>query len=86
MSDTQQQPRERLEDFSKEELVRIVRRSQFIREQQNQRMSGLLGENLELLAIIQELQADLDAVRGSSNGEVVKGEVLHPTPPVDLAS
>jgi transcription elongation GreA/GreB family factor len=73
MSDTQQR---QYEDLSQEELVRLVKRSQFVREQQNQRMIGILSENLELLAIIQELQADLAAARADSNGEVPHPEVL----------
>ena len=48
----------------------MVRRGQFVRDQLNQRMTSLLGENLELLAIIQELQNDAKTTRNASNGEV----------------
>jgi DNA anti-recombination protein RmuC len=58
MSDTQQ-----LEQFSQEELVRIVKRDRFVKEQLNTRITALLVENLELLAIVQELQGDNQALQ-----------------------
>jgi len=83
MSDTQQQQpqQQSLEDFSKEELIRIIKRSQFVKEQMNQRITALLGENLELLAIVQELQGDAQQMRALSNGEVP-----HPEVPTDVTS
>ena len=74
MSDTQGQ--QQLEDFSKEDLIRIVKRSQFVREQMTQRITALLGENLELLAYVQELQNDAQQSRPEANGEVPHPEVL----------
>jgi hypothetical protein len=73
VSDTQQQ---QLEDFSKEDLIRFIKRGQFVKDQMSQRIITLLGENLELLAIVQELQADAQQVRPESNGEVPHPEVL----------
>lgn len=58
MSDTQA-----LESFTQEELVRMVRRDRFVKDQQSERIKMLLAENLEMLAIIQELQGELAAVR-----------------------
>lgn len=75
MSDTPAaQPQ--LEDFSKEDLIRIVKRNQFVRDHMNQRITALLGENLELLAIVQELQGDNQQLKAVSNGEVLHPEVL----------
>lgn len=76
MSDTQQEQQPRLEDFTKEELIRIIKRNQFVKEQMNQRITGLLSENLELLAIVQELQGDVSTLRGNTNGEVSHPEIL----------
>jgi hypothetical protein len=81
MSDTQQQEQPKLEDFSKEDLIRIVKRGQFVKEQMSQRIIALLSENLELLAIVQELQGDATVVRAQSNGEVP-----HPGVPADVTS
>lgn len=76
MSDTTPAQPQQLEDFTPEELIRIIKRNQFVRDQMNQRITALLGENLELLAIVQELQADNQQLRVISNGEVSHPEVL----------
>jgi hypothetical protein len=76
MSDTQ------LDEFSKDDLVRIVKRNQFVKEQMSQRITALVGENLELLAIVQEQQTDLAALRERESvfsAHLGNGEV--PTPP-----
>lgn len=78
MTDTQQ-------DFTYEELVRLTRRDRFVKDQLSQRVMVLLRENLDLVAVVQELQTDLAAANArlaeltaTSNGEVEM--------PVDVAS
>ena len=65
------------EGFSREDLLKILQRDRFVKEQLASRVANLVHENIELMGIIQELQADIAQLRQSSNGEV--------TTPVDTA-
>ena len=69
-----------IEDLSREDLIRILQRSNFVKEQMAGRLAAMTQENLELLAIIQELQEGQQS-RSASNGDV-------PTPqvPADVTS
>ena len=70
-----------IEDLSQEDLIRILQRDRFVKEQMAGRLAAMTQENLELLAIIQELQGERQQTLSASNGEV-------PTPqvPADVTS
>lgn len=74
----------RPEDLTKEDLIRVTIRDRYTKGEMAARIGALVQENLDLLAIIQELQQDLVDVRASeamlfaantastpTNGEVV---------------
>ena len=52
-----------LDDLSREDMAKVIMRDRFVKEQQGLRITALLSENLEMLAIVQELQADLADAR-----------------------
>ena len=52
-----------IEDLSREDLLRVIQRDRFVKEQLSVRVAGLVHENLELTAIIQELQGTLNELR-----------------------
>ena len=72
-------PPTNIDDLTREDLVRVVQRDRFIKEQLSARIASVMHENVELVAIIQELQQDLGSLREgqatlmsdmASNGEV----------------
>jgi uncharacterized coiled-coil DUF342 family protein len=68
------------QQLSQEDLVKLLKRERFVREQLNNRVAALLGENLELLAVVQELTAEVQELRAARDGEV------HPEILTDLSS
>jgi hypothetical protein len=62
-----------IDDLSREDLLRILNRDRFVKEQLSARVANLMHENLELLAIIQESRSS-------------DGEVPTPEPVVDVTS
>ena len=71
MSDTE----DPLASLSREDLIHLLKRDQFVKEQLGARIGALWKENTELLAVVQELQAERQAV-----------EVPHPEVPTDVTS
>lgn len=65
MSDTQQQ----LDSLSREDLLKIVQRDNFVKDQLSARVAALMRENLELIALIQDQQQNTPDP--TNNGEVV---------------
>jgi PP-loop superfamily ATP-utilizing enzyme len=55
-----------IEEFSREDLLRILHRDRFVKEQLSGRVASLMHENLELMAIVQELQQTLVDLRESA--------------------
>lgn len=47
-----------LEDLSREDLLRVLARDRFVKEQLAGRIAGLIAENTELLGVIQELSSN----------------------------
>ena len=70
-----------IEDLSREDLLRILNRDRFVKEQMSARIGSLIHENIELLGIIQELQGSVSQVQAASNGEVTT-----PVPSADVTS
>ena len=66
-----------IDDLSREDLLKLLQRAQFVKDQQAQRIGALLTENLELMAVLQEMQQPSVA-----NGD----EVPTPEEPGDVAS
>ena len=56
-----------VEDLTAEQMVQVIKRDRFIKEQLSARVAALLSENVELLAIIQEQNAMLQPI--PSNGD-----------------
>jgi hypothetical protein len=59
-----------IEDLSREDLLRVLARDRFVKEQMANRIAALVHENIELVAIVNETQAALGQLRGQANGEV----------------
>lgn len=45
-----------LEDLSREDLLKIMARDRFVKEQMSARFGALMLENTELIGLVQELQ------------------------------
>lgn len=58
-----------LEDLSREDLLKIMQRDRFVKEQLAQRLGAVMAENVELLGLVQELQAELSEATKSSPAE-----------------
>jgi hypothetical protein len=60
------------DNLTRDDLVKILLRDRFVKAELTSRVAGLVRENLELTAIIQELQGDLGEARQAiqTNGEV----------------
>lgn len=54
-----------LDDLSRDDMIKVLQRDRFVKEQQGARIAALLQENLELTAIIQEMQGELGELRQS---------------------
>ena len=54
------------EELSREDLLRILTRDRFVKEQLSSRVASLMHENLELMAIVQELQGTLQDLQSSA--------------------
>lgn len=52
------------DDFTINEMQRMHNRDVFVKHQLSGRVAALVMENMELMAIIEELQRDLTEVRG----------------------
>lgn len=52
-----------IDNLSREDLVRIVRRDQAVKAEQSARLGGLMTENLELLVVINEQGAEIGQLR-----------------------
>ena len=63
-----------IEDLPREDLLRVMQRDRFVKEQMANRIAALIHENIELVGLVNEGQAELRELRGQANGEV-------PTPP-----
>jgi hypothetical protein len=58
-----------VEDLTAEQMVQVIKRDRFIKEQLSARIAALTSENVELLAIIQEQHAMLQPVPVNGDGE-----------------
>ena len=65
-----------MEEFSREDLLRVLQRDRYVKEQLAARVGSLMHENLELMGIVQELQRDLAALQEGQ--ATLNGEVLTP--------
>ena len=59
-----------IEDLSREDLIRVMHRDRFVKEQMANRIAALVHENIELVGLVNETQAELRDLRTQSNGEV----------------
>ena len=59
-----------IEDLSREDLLRVMQRDRFVKEQMANRIAALVHENIELVGLVNETQAEIRELRGQSNGEV----------------
>ena len=57
-----------IEEFNREDLLRIIKRDQLVKDSLSQRIAGLIRENIELLALLQEAQGDAAAHDAAHNG------------------
>src|SRR5262245_8394854 len=73
-------------ELSYDDLMKIVKRNHYVRDQLVQRVSVLLAENLELTAIIQEMQEALATTQlvADRNGDATN--IPNPGMPADVAS
>lgn len=69
-----------VDGFSREELMRLLKRSNFVKEQLSSRLGSVVSENLELMGVIQELQIELQEARMPAE------EVPHPEVLADVTS
>lgn len=65
-----------VEGLSREELIRLLKRSNFVKDQLSSRLGSVVSENLELMGVIQELQIELQEARMPPAEEVPHPEVL----------
>jgi hypothetical protein len=52
-----------LEDLDFDQLRRVVARSRMVKELMSHRLTALIAENAELMAVVQELQVELAMLR-----------------------
>lgn len=62
-----QQP-DPLENLSRDDLLRVCRRDRWVKEMLSARLSSLVAENVELLAIVRDLQTEMSQI--PQNGDV----------------
>lgn len=58
-----------VEDLSREDLVRIVLRDQGVKRELHGRIGALMGENVELLIVINELQQANQALQPNPSAD-----------------
>jgi hypothetical protein len=77
-----------INELTREDLLRVVQRDRFVKGEMASRIAALVQENLDLVAIVQELQQDLADVRQSeamlfaantTNGDQEEQPSLFPT-------
>jgi hypothetical protein len=73
-----------VEDLSREDLLRILQRDRFVKEQLASRIGSLMHENVELLGVIQELQASQASAPMTAPHE--PRDIPHPDPSGDVTS
>jgi hypothetical protein len=61
-----------IEDLSREDLIKLLRRDADVKQQLHFRIGGLMGENVELLCALQELQAEMIELRGQLEAATVE--------------
>jgi hypothetical protein len=54
-----------INELTREDLVRVVQRDRYVKGEMASRIAALVQENLDLVAIVHELQQDLADVRQS---------------------
>ena len=64
-----------LEQLSHADLMSVVTRDRFVKEQLTGRVANLVQENLELLALVQQLQREVQQLRQSSVDPRLNGPV-----------
>ena len=52
-----------IEDLSREDLLKILERDRFVKEQLAFRIANLTSENVEMLGLVQEMQHELVELR-----------------------
>lgn len=52
-----------IDDLSRDDLVKVLTRDRFVKEQLTQRVAALTAENVELYGLLRELEAELAAAR-----------------------
>jgi hypothetical protein len=73
-----------IDDLTREDLLAMFRRERFVRAQLEQRVGSLIGENTEMIGVIQDLQNELAVHRhGHAHGPEANGEVA--TAPAEVA-
>jgi cell division protein FtsB len=55
-----------VEELSREDLIAVMHRDRLVKAELSQRVGALVAENVELFALVRELQGELDAVRQSA--------------------
>src|SRR5262245_28468757 len=58
-----------VEDLSREDLLRVLERDRFVKEQLSIRLASTIAENVELLGLVNELQRDLASRLPTTNGD-----------------
>lgn len=64
-----------LEQLSPEDMMSIITRDRFVKEQMSGRVANLVQENLELLALVRQLQGEVQQLRRSSVDPSLNGPV-----------
>jgi hypothetical protein len=63
-----------IDDLSKEDLVRIVQRSENVKRELHGRIGAVIGENIELYAVINELQGALNECNSAAAAATDNGQ------------
>ena len=64
-----------LDQLSHADLMSVVTRDRFVKEQMSGRVASLVQENLELLALVRQLQGEVQQLRQSSADPRLNGPV-----------
>lgn len=54
-----------IDDLSREDLLKILARDRFVKEQLAQQVGGLSAQNAELFGLVQELQSELTELQSA---------------------
>lgn len=54
-----------IEDLSREDLLKVMARDRIVKGELAMRLGAAQAENIELMAVIREVEADLEEARGA---------------------